>query len=84
MINNNSFWSKLTTFFFQNPVTDLIFPLHRYLKAQDHQAISALAPRTGIVIGTMFLLHHLFWSPFSFQGLFAALLGGAALFLGAV
>ncbi len=84
MTNNNSFWVKLTTLFFHNRIAALIFPLRRYLKAKDHRAILELAPKTGIVIGTMFLLHHLFWSPFSIVGTVAALLGGSALCLGSI
>jgi HD-GYP domain-containing protein (c-di-GMP phosphodiesterase class II) len=55
--------------------------LDRYTKTKNHQAIFSLAPKLGIFIGLLFLLHHVFWSPYSSGGLAAAL--GGALALGA-
>lgn len=53
--------------------------LDRYTKTKNHQAIFALAPRIGGLIGLLFFLHHIFWSPYSAVGITAALLGSLAL-----
>lgn len=53
--------------------------LQRYTRSKNHQAIFSLAPKFGFFIGLLFLLHHLFWAPFSLAGVIAASLGAIGL-----
>jgi len=53
--------------------------LQSYTRSKNHQALFALAPRFGTLVGILFLLHHLFWAPYSIQGIIAATLGALGL-----